>query len=239
MKIKKIIAVASAAAACTALLCANVYASGETTTPPPYQNMTDNAAVDGVWSVGTEDVLKDAAEKVNPGETIKLTADITLTADTNVTFKSKGAEKKPVVLDLNGYTLSGDNGGTLAAEGGIVNAQRTVVRGGEDSYVTIADKSEGTVKGSIINKCSDAKTVSAVNVYYSNITIEDGIKIVTDSAHNATRGVYSNGGNVTITDAHVSAGGYPIYTSGSAETIIYAGSFVTCLLYTSPSPRDA
>lgn len=191
--------------------------------PPPYQNITDNAAVDGVWSVGTEDVLKDAAEKVNPGETIKLTADITLAADTNITFKSKGTAESPVVLDLNGHTLSGDNGGTLAAEGGIINAQKTDSKSAR-TCLQIVDTSSDK-KGCIINTSEEASITVMAN--YSDITIEDGIKIVTDPAHNTSRGIYSYGGNITITDAHVSAGGYPIYTSGRAEIIIYAGSFVT------------
>ena len=78
---------------------------------------------------------------VQPGDTIKLLANITLSDKTSLQIKDKGASGSPVTLDFNSFTVTGNAEGI----GNIVNDTNGIIAL-QNSFMTFTDNNSSAQK---------------------------------------------------------------------------------------------
>lgn len=163
--------------------------------------------------------LQDAVDAVKPGETIKLLANITLSDKTSLQIKDKGTSEKPVTLDFNGFTVTGNAEGT----GNLVNTTNGIIAL-KYSYMTFTDSS--STKGGITNSSTASKSTCVLLVGEgSSVTIDGGINLTQSSTGSSASVLRTNGATVVITNASLSGAAYAVRGVSADSITINGGTF--------------
>ena len=175
-----------------------------------------------VCQIGTTgyQTLQAAVEAVKPGETIKLLDDITLSDKTSLQIKDKGDSGKPVILDFNGFTVTGNAEGT----GNIVNDTNGIIAL-QKSFMTFTDSSSGT-KGGIINSSIASKNTCVLLVGTgSSVTIEGGINLKQKSTGSSSHVLRTKDATTKIDNGVLDGKGYIITCHGTGGVTINGGKY--------------
>lgn len=164
--------------------------------------------------------LEDAVEAVQPGDTIKLLANITLSDKTSLQIKDKGASGSPVTLDFNSFTVTGNAEGI----GNIVNDTNGIIAL-QNSFMTFTDSSSGT-KGGIINSSTASKNTCVLLVGTdSSVTIEGGINLIQSSTGSSSHVLRTKDATTKIDNGVLDGKGYIITCHGTGGVTINGGKY--------------
>lgn len=169
---------------------------------------------------GQYPTLQAAVEAVQPGQTIKLLSNITLSDNTSLQIINKGTNESPVTLNFNGCTVTGNAEGF----GNAVNDTNGIIAL-QNSFMTFTDSSNGT-KGGITNNSDTSKNTCVLLVGTgSSVTIEGGINLTQNSTGSSASVLRTNGATVVITDASLSGAAYAVRGVRADSITIYGGTF--------------
>lgn len=158
---------------------------------------------------------------VQPGDTIKLLANITLSDKTSLQIKDKGASGSPVTLDFNSFTVTGNAEGI----GNIVNDTNGIIAL-QNSFMTFTDNNSSGTKGGIINSSTASKNTCVLLVGTgSSVTIGGDINLEQNSTGSSASVLRTNGATVVITDASLSGAAYAVRGVSADSITIYGGTF--------------
>lgn len=173
------------------------------------------------------DSLDDAVTDVQPGETIQLLKDITLSDNTPLVITGKDTAENPITLDLAGYTISGKNTKT-ATDPAKVTATNPF------AGILVVNKSHvkltGTENGSIENTATSGSIFTVLVTGGGTLTIDGGIGIINHGSGNlcsATAvGVYG-ASTLTIDDANVEVSRYAVSVDSKCSATINGGTYTS------------
>ena len=168
---------------------------------------------------GQYQTLEEAVAAVQPGGTIKLLSNITLSEKTSLQIVSKGTSESPVTLDFNGYTVTGNAEGT----GNVVNTTNGVIAL-QNSYMTFTDSSGA--KGGITNSYAASRSTCVLLVGEgSSVTIDGGINLKQNSSSSSSHVLRTKNATVTIKAASLTGKGYVVTCHGQGGATINGGEF--------------
>ena len=166
--------------------------------------------------------LEDAVDAVKPGETIKLLANITLSDKTSLQIKDKGTSEKPVTLDFNGFTVTGNAEGT----GNLVNTTNGIIAL-QNSFMTFTDNNNSSsAKGGITNNSATSKNTCVLLVGTgSSVTIEGGINLTQNSTGSSSHVLRTKDATTKIDNGVLDGKGYIITCHGTGGVTINGGKY--------------
>ena len=179
---------------------------------------------ENVCAIGTTGypTLQDAVDAVKPGETIKLLANITLSDKTSLQIKDKGTSEKPVTLDFNGFTVTGNAEGT----GNLVNTTNGIIAL-QNSFMTFTDNNNSSsAKGGITNNSATSKNTCVLLVGTgSSVTIGGGINLTQNSTGSSSHVLRTKDATTKIDNGVLDGKGYIITCHGTGGVTINGGKY--------------
>lgn len=177
-----------------------------------------------VCAIGSTEypTLQDAVDAVKPGETIKLLANITLSDKTSLQIKDKGTSEKPVTLDFNGFTVTGNAEGT----GNLVNTTNGIIAL-QNSFMTFTDNNNSSsAKGGITNNSATSKNTCVLLVGTgSSVTIGGGINLTQNSTGSSSHVLRTKDATTKIDNGVLDGKGYIITCHGTGGVTINGGKY--------------